>query len=176
MTSQAGDAPGLIFTPPSSEMGYQVAELIKNCPPLDTNSTYCNLLQCHHFAETSCAVLQDEKLVGFISGYLVPKHDGEADTLFIWQVAVDSSQRGQNLGMRMMMHILSRAACNNVHYLETTVTDDNAASTRMFQKLADGLETEMQNSVLFDRDIHFNGQHDSENLFRIGPFQQPQSS
>jgi L-2,4-diaminobutyric acid acetyltransferase len=83
----------LLLMPPDNTLGHQVAELVNRCPPLDTNSTYCNLLQCHHFANTSCAALTPNKrLVGFVSGYIVPQ---APDTLFIWQVAVDHSQRGK---------------------------------------------------------------------------------
>ena len=124
----------LLLAPPDNTLGHQVAELVKRCPPLDANSTYCNLLQCHHFADTSCAALTaDNRLVGFVSGYIVPQ---APDTLFIWQVAVDRSQRGKRLGMAMMLDILSRHTCRDVHFLETTVTDSNQASIAMFSKLA----------------------------------------
>lgn len=159
----------LTLLPPDATLGHQVAELVRRCPPLDTNSTYCNLLQCHHFADTSCAaVSRDNRLVGFVSGYLVPQ---APDTLFIWQVAVDSSQRGKGLGMAMMLNILARQACGDVHFLETTVTDSNQASISMFAKLAAQLgAADVTTSILFDRQRHFLGLHDSETLFRIGPF------
>lgn len=165
----------LFFSEPMSELGYQVAELVKSCPPLDSNSTYCNLLQCEHFSSTSCAIVTNTKaLVGFVSAYLLPQ---KPDTLFIWQVAVDASQRGKNLGMKMILHILSRDICRDVKYLETTVTDSNAASSRMFVKLAQKLQTpEIEKSVLFDRQKHFQGLHDSEVLYSIGPFNQPSQS
>jgi len=171
------DNQALNFCEPNGELGSQVTDLVKRCPPLDTNSIYCNLLQCEHFSATSCAVLtSDKELVGFVSGYLKPSKlvEHHSDTLFIWQVAVDSSQRGKSLGMQMMLHILSRATCRQVKYLETTVTQSNAASIAMFSKLAQSLGTpEIKKSILFDKQKHFLGLHDSEELFRIGPFNQP---
>lgn len=163
----------LRLTEPDAKLGYQVFELIERCPPLDTNSVYCNLLQAHHFAATSCAVLTEKgKLVGFVSGYLIPDRP---DTLFIWQVAVDSSARGLNLGARMMSHILAREVCEQVKYLETTVTGSNDASAAMFSKLARLLGApEIEKTILFDQQHHFNGHHDSEVLFRIGPFSAPE--
>ncbi len=164
----------LEFAEPYGELGHQVAQLVKRCPPLDPNSTYCNLLQCEHFYSTSCSVLTTQKeLVGFVSGYLLPQ---KPDTLFIWQVAVDPSQRGKNLGQRMMLHILSRDVCKEVQFLETTVTNDNKASIAMFSRLADFLKApDVSKTVLFDKQKHFLGLHDSEVLFRIGPFSPPET-
>lgn len=158
----------LTLLPPDATLGHQVAELVRRCPPLDPNSTYCNLLQCHHFAGTSCAALTASKgLAGFVSGYLLPM---APDTLFIWQVAVDQPARGQGLGQRMIQHILSRHICQPVRYIETTVTDSNQASIAMFARLAATLgAADINTSVLFDRQRHFLGLHDSETLLRIGP-------
>lgn len=159
----------LTLLPPDATLGHQVAELVRRCPPLDTNSTYCNLLQCHHFAQTACAaVTADKELVGFVSGYLIP---AAPDTLFIWQVAVDSSQRGRGLGPAMIRHILARPVCESTRFIETTVTDTNQASIAMFAKLAATLgAADIETRVLFDRQRHFLGLHDSETLLRIGPF------
>ncbi|RLT93006.1 MAG: diaminobutyrate--2-oxoglutarate transaminase [Ketobacter sp.] len=158
----------LRFRAPDSRDGADVHRLISQCPPLDTNSQYCNLLQCTHFADTSVAVHHGSEMVGFISGYRIPERP---DTLFIWQVAVSAAARGQGLAGRMVQHILARPACAGVRYLETTVTPDNDASWGLFEGVARRLETELRRAVLFDRDQHFRGDHDSEMLARIGPFE-----
>jgi L-2,4-diaminobutyric acid acetyltransferase len=170
MSTEVNKELDLTFSEPKPELGFQVWELIKSCPPLDQNSLYCNLLQSDHFANTACAVTNTEgELVGFISGYIPPQ---KSDTLFIWQVAVSKKARGQNMGFRMMQNILLRDACSNVRYLETTVTEDNKASDAMFQKLANQLDVPaIDKKVYFEKEIHFSNQHDSEILYRIGPFQ-----
>ncbi len=155
------------FRVPQPEDGVQVHQLVSECPPLDQNSVYCNLLQCSHFRDTSVAVEMDGQLVGFISGYLIPDRP---DTLFIWQVAVHHQARGLGLASRMLLEILRRPQCSRASYLETSITSDNQASWGLFQRLADRLGTTTQNSTLFDRDKHFRGQHDTETLVRIGPF------
>lgn len=152
---------------PDSTTGWHVHQLIEQCPPLDTNSVYCNLLQCSHFANTSVAAWQGEQLVGFISGYIPPE---QPDCLFIWQVAVHSVARGQRLASKMLQHILQRPSCKNVDRLETTITADNEASWALFGSLARSLNAETTSAVFFDKVQHFNGQHDSEHLLRIGPF------
>ncbi len=152
---------------PISTDGAAVHRLISQCPPLDTNSMYCNLLQCTHFADTSVAAVQDNELVGFVSGYIIPQR---ADTLFVWQVAVSDKARGQGLAGRMLQHLLERPFCKTVHNLETTITETNQASWALFERLADNLGGELNKSIMFDREQHFAGEHDSELLARIGPF------
>src|SRR5690606_15070663 len=53
--------------------GSDVYKLISCCQPLDTNSMYCNLMQCSHFAQTVVAAEMNGELVGFISGYRLPQ-------------------------------------------------------------------------------------------------------
>jgi L-2,4-diaminobutyric acid acetyltransferase len=147
--------------------GAGVHQLIADCPPLDTNSLYCNLLQVSHFRHTSVVAELDDRLVGAISGYLIPERP---DTLFIWQVAVGSAARGQGLALRMLNHIVDRPACRDVRFMETTITEDNAASWGLFRKFADKRDAPLDSETGFDRERHFGGQHATEMLVRIGPF------
>lgn len=152
---------------PAAEDGMAVFKLIESCPPLDTNSSYCNLLQCSHFAATSVAAKLDREVVGFISGYLIPERP---DTLFIWQVAVGEKARGQGMAGKMILHLLERDASRHVKYIETTITPDNQASWALFKGAARKLNADITDTIGFDRDRHFNGQHETEMLVRIGPF------
>jgi L-2,4-diaminobutyric acid acetyltransferase len=157
----------LVFSSPDATDGLKVHQLIAACPPLDPNSIYCNLLQCHHFADTSVKVEKDGRLVAFISGYIPPR---QPDVLFIWQVAVSAEARGQGVGGRMLQYLVDSPACRNVRYMHTTVTPDNKASTAMFASFASKRNAACSEQVLFDRERHFGGRHDSEVLFTIGPF------
>src|SRR5690554_7291512 len=66
---------------PRATDGYALNQLVKRCPPLDTNSVYCNLLQCSDFSATGIAAEDSQgELVGFISGYRPPSRP---DTLFV---------------------------------------------------------------------------------------------
>lgn len=151
---------------PTKADGYPLHQLIAACPPLDPNSVYCNLLQCHHFADTSVAAELNGKLAGFVSGYLIPQ---EPDTLFIWQVAVHADARGLGLGKRMIRHILARDTCSQVKRLKTTITPGNEASWAMFRSLARDLGAKIEQQLEYEQDTHFGGQHDSEILLTIAP-------
>jgi len=155
------------LTQPTAEIGAAVHKLISECPPLDTNSMYCNLLQSSHFAETAVAAVLENELVGFVSGYRIPKRP---ETLFVWQVAVGEKARGQGLAGRMLKEILSREQNRDIKRIETTITPDNKASWGLFESLARKLDTEISSSVMFDRHQHFDNQHDTEMLVKVGPF------
>lgn len=157
----------LLLRHPRSTDGHEVNRLIARCKPLDTNSTYCNLLQCLHFAET-CMLAEDEEdgsLLGFISAYRKPT---EPSTLFVWQVAIDKRARGEGLARRLLDTILGSAACAGVTHVETTITADNTASWALFDSLVrDKGKGQGVRHVLFDRERHFDGAGKSEILYRI---------
>ena len=71
----------------------------------------------------------DDRVVGFVTGYLRPERP---DTLFVWQVAVDEAARGRRAAATMLDDLVARVG---VPYLETTVTDDNAASLAVSRRL-----------------------------------------
>lgn len=158
---------GIIIRSPIPTDGMGVYALIAHCPPLDTNSSYCNLLQCTHFSETSVIVELDGDVVGFISGYLLPD---DPSTLFVWQVAVAATARGKGLAISMIENILARDKCAQVKHLETTITEDNAASWALFTAVANKRSAALITDVFFDSEKHFGGLHDSEIRVTIGPF------
>jgi len=152
---------------PVGEDGANLHALVRRCKPLDENSLYCNLLQCTHFADTCIAAELDGEMVGFISGYIPPK---QPNTLFVWQVAVDAKARGLGLASRMLAELLERNDCDNVQYIETTITPDNDASWALFRRFADKRRYRTETFILFDSRVHFSGAHKDEHLLRIGPF------
>ena len=154
------------FRQPDSVDGYALNQLIERCKPLDTNSVYCNLLQCTHFSATGCAAEMDGQLVGFVSAYRLPQ---DQQTLFVWQVAVAETARGQGLAARMIESILERVECKDIRYIEATITPDNGASWGLFESLARKFNTSLRRAPMFDRERHFAGQHDSEESVRVGP-------
>ena len=144
-----------------------VNRLVSHCPPLDTNSVYCNLLQCTHFSKTSILAKCGEEYLGFVSAYLIPERP---DTVFVWQVAIAVAARGQGLGKQILKTLLGCEACREVCYMETTITRSNDASWALFKSLANSLGCEIERSALFDRVEHFMDSHDTEYLMRFGPF------
>ncbi|EAR60186.1 putative L-2,4-diaminobutyrate acetyltransferase [Oceanospirillum sp. MED92] len=148
--------------------GAQVHALIERCPPLDTNSVYCNLLQCQDFAETSIVAQNEQgEIVGFISGYVPPKRQR---TLFIWQVALDSEYRGQGIASEMLARLFSRD--NDLKYIETTISPSNTASQKLFKNFFTTHHMALETHTLFESGIHFSDDHEDEVLYRAGPAKQ----
>lgn len=159
------------FAPPTPQDGFAISELVKKSPPLDPNSVYCNLIQCTHFSSTAVVAKIEGRLIGFTTGHKLPQDNS---TLFIWQVCVSEEARGQGLAIRMMENILSRDENKNTKFIETTITKSNKSSSALFEKLAKKLEANLETTLFYDKEKHFSNQHDSEYLFKIGPFQAPQ--
>ncbi len=153
-----------VFRKPERSDGYRVHSLIESCPPLDTNSSYCNFLQTTHFKDTCIVAELDEELAGFISAYRVPEKD---QTLFIWQVAVSEIARGQGLAFKMIQQLLAREELSDIRNIETTITRLNKASWALFKKVDQANGNLGEVSLFLDEEKHFDGKHDSEYLYRI---------
>lgn len=149
---------------PTKEDGSDVWKLVAECPPLDRNSMYMNLVQCDHFAETCVLAERAGRVLGWISGHLPPER---ADSLFVWQVAVHQDARGLGLGKRMLKALLNRPACASVQRLETTITRDNQASWGLFRSFARDMGGALSDLPHFDRDAHLDGRHATEHLVTI---------
>lgn len=146
--------------------GAGIHRLVAACPPLDVNSTYAYLLLCRHFSGTCVRAARAGSTVGFVSAYRPPQRD---DTIFVWQVAVDASCRGQGLALRMLRELLERPALRGCRYLETTVSPSNGASMTVFYRLARDLGAPVAQEEMFEEADFGDEPHESEKLIRIGP-------
>ncbi|PWW40679.1 diaminobutyrate acetyltransferase [Chromohalobacter israelensis] len=161
----------LFIRKPTTDDGWGIYELVKACPPLDVNSGYAYLLLATQFRDT-CAVATDEEgeIVGFVSGYV---KRNAPDTYFLWQVAVGEKARGTGLARRLVEAVLMRSGMGDVRHLETTITPDNEASWGLFKRLADRWQAPLNSREYFSTG-QLGGEHDPENLVRIGPFEPQQ--
>ena len=159
------DARRVSYRSPRQSDAVSIHALVKASPPLDANSTYAYLLVCTHFADTSLVADTEDGIAGFVSAYLEPANP---TVLFVWQVAVSSRVRGQGVGLGMLRWLLDREACCHVCYLETTITQSNEASMRMFRRLAGSLHVPHNVRPRFSCE-DLGGSHEEEHLVRIGP-------
>lgn len=164
----------LTIETPSTSDGAAVWRIARDSGWLDLNSSYAYLMWCHDFADSSVvATVRDStatgdktrEVVGFVLGYVKPR---SPDTVVVWQVAVDDSQRGKGLAGTLLDALLHRLDGQGVHYLEASVTPGNVASAGLFSSLARRWDAELTRTMLFDS-AQFPDEHESEELFRIGP-------
>ena len=163
-------SPGLsdwLLRAPGIADGAALHRLVRVCPPLDLNSPYAYLLLCAHHAATCVVAEGAAGIAGLVSAYRLPQ---APETVFVWQVAVAPTARGQGLALRMLEHLLARPALAGCRWLETTVTPSNTASRRVFAALATRLHTQCADGDYFAREDFPDPQHEPERLLSIGPY------
>ncbi|QUH23958.1 diaminobutyrate acetyltransferase [Methanobacterium alkalithermotolerans] len=156
----------IIIRKPELRDGNSIYQLVSHSPPLDINSLYSYLLVCTHFNKSSVVAEYQGKIVGYVSAYI---HPHKEDTLFIWQVAVDSSMRGKGLGHKLLMKLIERKGLENIRFLETTVSPSNHASRALFEKLARKMQANLKEVEFLSSDLFGESGHEEEPLLIIGP-------
>lgn len=137
--------------------------LAANRPYVGLNSRYTYFLLAKDFSETCVVAEQDDKVVGFSSGYVPPERP---NTFFNWEVVVHKDYRGQGLQKRMLLFQIDTT---RARYVEGTVNPSNKASRTSYYQLAQMLKTRCEENVLFSEEDFENDGHEAEILYRIGP-------
>ncbi len=170
LSDQTKQVPSIAFREPTVEDGPSIYDLVNRCKPLDVNSRYLYLLQCSHFANTCAVAESDGSVQAFISAYVLPD---QPDRLFVWQVAVDATLRGQGVAGWLIDELLTRPHLNGIRYVEATINPSNNASKKLFASLARKHGSEMNESMLFNAELFGPAlgeeSHEAEVLFSVGP-------
>ncbi len=159
----------VVLATPAVADGAAIWRLARDAQKLDLNSSYAYLLWCRDFAETSVVARDGDTVCGFVTGYRRPT---APETLVVWQVAVAAERRGEGLAGRMLDHLTRQLAAQGVRTLETSITEDNAASIALFTGFARRHGAQVDRQVLFAAEA-FPDEHDAELLFRIAPLPAP---
>lgn len=154
----------LITKAPNIQDAKNVYLLAKNSKPLDLNSEYAYMLVCDHFSQTSVIAILDEVIIGFISGYVLPK---DPKTLFIWQVATHSDYRGKKIPYYMFKNLLLREELLHIDNIKTTISPSNIASKKMFLKLANMLDSKVTTQKYIQKEDFLEESHEEEILYTI---------
>lgn len=143
--------------------------IVKESKVLDVNSSYSYLLWSKYFNKTSIIATCEDKVIGFVSGFLQPE---ATDTLFVWQVAVDKDFRGLGLATTLIQQLIDQIDQNQtVRYLEATVTPSNTPSSNLFQGLAKKYDTDCSIFDCFTEEHFPDTDHEDELTYRIGPIE-----
>lgn len=166
LSNQPKQDPSTALREPTVEDGPSIYDLVNRCKPLDVNSRYLYLLQCSHFANTCAVAESDGSVQAFISAYVRPD---KPDVLFVWQIAVDASLRGQGIAGRLLACLLDRPHLAGIRFVEATVNPSNDASRNLFRSLARKSACDMQEEMMFPVEAFGGDAHEEEILLRVGP-------
>src|SRR5205823_4957607 len=100
-----------------------------------------------------------------ISAFIRPS---APEIIFVWQIAVAASERGQGLGRELLHRLLSQPACLGAVSLEAAVARSNPASRALFEALARDLSVPVQAGQGLDSKLFPDGVDENEDLLRIG--------
>lgn len=155
------------FRSPRPDDGREMWRIARDSGALDLNSPYAYVLAGDHFAATSVvADAGDGALAGFVTAYVPPD---EPDVVFVWQVAVDHSHRGEGLGRRLLHEVIERVADDRVRAMAATVTPSNEASRRLFRSVARDRGAEYREDPHFAAQLFPGEGHEPENRLLISP-------
>lgn len=147
-------------------------EVARRSGSLDLNSPYAYLLLATHFADTSVVAEVDGEVVGFVAAYRPPS---DPDALFVWQVAVDESQRRTGLGGALLDAAIHTSGGGDARFLSASVTPSNGPSMRLFRSFATRQGGAFEIGPWLEPE-HFPVEHEAEQLVRIGPLAAPRSA
>ncbi|MGC5614754.1 diaminobutyrate acetyltransferase [Georgenia sp. Z1491] len=154
---------------PARAHGAGMWRVARDSGALELNTSYAYLLWARDFAATTRVAVTGGDVAGFVSGYLRPD---APERLFVWQVAVDERLRGQGVAARLLDDLL--AGNPGVTTLETTITEDNAASRRLFASFAERHGAGLATEPGFEAGDFPDG-HDAEVLHVITPLHPAES-
>ncbi|HSR62696.1 MAG TPA: diaminobutyrate acetyltransferase [Gammaproteobacteria bacterium] len=168
-TMNDGPASGAItYQRPDILHGAAMWELVNESGVLDLNSAYLYLILCAHFSGT-CGIAEcDNKVVGFVTAYLLPD---DPSRLFVWQIGTDASMRGRGIATNLLLELLNRESLADTRYIEATISPSNVASETLFTHLAKRLGVDAVFSEYINSDMFPRPGHEDERLLRIGPFE-----
>ncbi len=166
--ARTSNSTGVRIAAPALTHGAGMWRVARDSGELDLNSSYMYVLFARDFAATCRVALDGDDVVGFVLGYRRPDDPG---CLLVWQIAVDATHRGQGLAGRLLDDLVDTAALA-VESVETTITDDNAASQRLFAAFARRRGAGHDVAPLIEA-AHFPDDHEPERLHRIAPLAAP---
>lgn len=141
---------------------YQIAKET----PLDTNSEYSYLMMAEFHSNTCLVAEINKEIVGFCTANIVC--DPEVmfpDTLFVWQIGVLKSYRGQGLSSKMLKHLVTEL---KLPYIACNIAPHNKGSFALFGSIAEQYNTEFRVKEDFT-DEDFSGNPSPEKEILIGP-------
>lgn len=155
------------YNPNIDDLPY-IYRFIKDETDLDCNSEYYYALYATILSKNCMILRNSDEVHGFLSSFVYLDED-KRNTFFVWQVAVHQSLRGKGYGLDLILALFKKLNDKEkIHQITATVSPDNKASLRMFEKIASRLGAEITTRPFLESK-HFSSSHSPEMLVSIGP-------
>lgn len=151
------------FRPARPDDGQHFWSMVEEIGTLERNTSYCYLLMAKMFSATCSVAEKDGERVGFVVGFRPPDRP---ESVFVWQIGVAEGMRGAGLATGLLLQLLGQTGAR---YLEATVGVSNGPSRALFAGFARQMQTQCQVEPCFLAEHFPGGDHEPEQLFRIGP-------
>ena len=154
---------GVVIRESRPSDGAAMHALVERVGTLEQNTAYGYLLMADHFRSTCVVAERQGALVGLVIGYRPPS---EPSALFVWQVGVDPSMRGQGLGRALLAAFTQTQGARSARSLLATVAPSNGASNKLFAAFAREAGSRVVVTDGYGSDLFPPG-HERECLLRI---------
>lgn len=146
--------------------GQHIWQTVVDSRKLDVNSAYCYIMLSEYFSDTCLIAEIDGRIIGFVTAFI---RQSDPEVLFVWQIAVSESHRGKGIADSLLQRLISSKCCEEVRFVETTISPGNTASQQLFAKFAEGLRASRVSVEGFSSHLFPGEVHEDEHLVRIGP-------
>ena len=165
------EKPEVFFRHANARDGAKMYEFVKEHGVLELNTAYAYMILAEHFGQ-SCLVAEcpgqvgDNELAGFVLAYRPPQ---SPEDIFVWQIGTHPKMRGRGLAKRMLGELQALPGNRGVTHVSATVATDNEPSRALFRGFARDNDVRCEESEFFTPDMFPGGDHEAEDMFRIGP-------
>lgn len=170
MTDTAIEKPEVFFRSADARDGARMYEFVKEHGVLELNTAYAYMIMGAHFGKhclvAECPDEVGDELAGFVLAYRPPT---SPEDVFVWQVGTHPQMRGRGLAKRMLHELTALPANAGVMNVSATVATGNEPSRALFRSFARDVDARCEESEFFTPDMFPGGDHEAEDLFRIGP-------
>jgi L-2,4-diaminobutyric acid acetyltransferase len=109
----------------------RIRSFVAGSPPLDLHTPYTYWVLLHWFSDYCFIAEEEEELAGFLTALPVPDSG-----IFIWQIGVAHSFRGQGVGTRLLKAAADEARKRRAGWICFSIENGNAASLGLFRSFA----------------------------------------
>ncbi|HOI76464.1 MAG TPA: GNAT family N-acetyltransferase [Methanofastidiosum sp.] len=109
----------------------RVRRFVDACKPLELHTSFTYWAIFNYFSNLCFLMIEDEKLIGFISGI---RSSLDKDAVYLWQIGVSKEYRGKKYASRLIDHLIKGAIFLDCNRIQVSISPENESSYNTFLK------------------------------------------